>query len=287
MRLGALAAALLLPAALSACAVATGLNSLLPGSGAEAVDRGIAYGPLREHRLDVYHPAPSATLRPALIFFYGGGWVAGSKSTYAFAGQAFAEEGLVTIMPDYRFSRFPDFLDDGARAIAWVRANAATLGVDPNRIVLAGHSSGAYIAAMLAMDQARLAAAGVPPEAIAGWAGLAGMYLFDPREGGPIRATFGHVADPAEMQPLRLIDPADPPAFLATGGRDGMVDTDHTAQLAAALHAGGVRVEERTYRGTGHIGMAASLAGGLGRESDVLLDVAGFLLRLPARTAGR
>ena len=72
-------------------------------------------------------------------------------------------------MPDYRLypeAAFPGFLEDGAAALAWVRDNIADYGGDPRRIVLAGHSAGAYNAVMLGLDPRYLNAAGVDPKAI-------------------------------------------------------------------------------------------------------------------------
>jgi acetyl esterase/lipase len=62
--------------------------------------------------------------------------------------------------------------------VRWARDNARRFGGDPDRIVLVGHSAGAYNAAMVALDPRWLRAAGVPAGAIKGWAGLAGPYDF-------------------------------------------------------------------------------------------------------------
>ena len=70
----------------------------------------------------------------------------------------------MTIIPDYRLVpqvRFPAFIEDGARAIRWVHDHAAEFGGDPGRIDIAGHSAGAYIGAMLALDRHYLVDAGV------------------------------------------------------------------------------------------------------------------------------
>ena len=83
---------------------------------------------------------------------------------YRFVGTALAARGFVVAIPDYRVYpevRFPGFLEDGARAMRWVRDNIAEYGGDPARIVVAGHSAGAHIAAMLAIDQPWLRAEGM------------------------------------------------------------------------------------------------------------------------------
>jgi acetyl esterase/lipase len=135
--------------ALGGCSPLGTFNALVPkdsGAGRVAKDQAFAVG--ERGKLDVYAPkraAPGAKL-PVIVFFYGGSWSTGTREGYAFAGQALASKGFVVVIPDYRLVpevRFPAFLEDGAAAVRWVRANAARFGGDPDRIVLAGHSAGA------------------------------------------------------------------------------------------------------------------------------------------------
>jgi acetyl esterase/lipase len=88
--------------------------------------------------------------------------------------------------------RYPAFLQDNAAAVHWVRQHARKLGAYPDRIVLAGHSAGAYNAAMLALDPRWL---GVDREAIKGLIGLVGPYDFLPFSGPIVERTFVGVTD--------------------------------------------------------------------------------------------
>src|SRR3546814_12071335 len=68
---------------------------------------------------------------PVVVFFHGGGWDSGDRTSYGFAGRALATEGFVAVVPDYRLvprAHWPDFLQDGAAAVAWVQAHIASLG---------------------------------------------------------------------------------------------------------------------------------------------------------------
>ena len=149
-----------------ACSPAGLLNSIsrISGDGARLAVNGAAYGPEARHRLDVWVPkGKAAQPLPVVVFFYGGGWNMGARGDYGFAGRAFAAQGFVAIVADYRLVpdvRFPAFIEDGALAVKWARDNAARYGGDPNRITLAGHSAGSYIAAMLSLDRHYLRAAG-------------------------------------------------------------------------------------------------------------------------------
>jgi acetyl esterase/lipase len=113
----------------------------------------LAYGDQRRQKLDVYQPRrATATPRPVVVFWYGGSWTAGEKESYRFVGAALAQMGYVAVLPDYRLYpnvKFPSFIDDGARAVAWAQKHAADYHADGRRIVLMGHSAGAHLAALL------------------------------------------------------------------------------------------------------------------------------------------
>ena len=91
-----------------------------------ALTTSIAYADGPRHTLDVCRPK-AATAAPVIVFFYGGGWRSGSKRTYRYVAKALARRGYVAVLPDYRIypqARYPDFLDDGAQAVRWVKDNA-------------------------------------------------------------------------------------------------------------------------------------------------------------------
>jgi acetyl esterase/lipase len=236
-------------------------------------------------RLDVYAPrnAGADAKRPVIVWLYGGSWNSGDKDSYRFAGRAFAAQGFVTVVPDYRLVpevHFPGFLEDNAAAIRWVRANIARYGGDPERIVLVGHSAGAYNAAMLALDPRWL---GSGRAAIRGFAGLAGPYDFLPLDSPITRAAFGSAADLAATQPIAFAGAGDPPALLATAGKDGLVPPHHAARLAERLRAAGVPVECKDYPQVGHVGILTAIATPFRGKAPVLADVSDFAHRMTAR----
>jgi acetyl esterase/lipase len=109
-------------------------------------------------RLDVYEPAeagPDDEPRPAVIQVHGGGWIAGSRIEQGIPLlNHMAANGWVGFNVDYRLSpraTLPDHVIDVKRAIAWVRENAAELGVDPQRICLTGGSAGGHLTALAAL----------------------------------------------------------------------------------------------------------------------------------------
>jgi acetyl esterase/lipase len=275
-------AGLLLGLLASACSPLKLFNAVMPkDGGVRLVIHDAAFGPDPRQRLDIYAPrATSATARPIIVFIYGGSWNSGTKSGYSFVGRALAARGFVVAIPDYRLVpqvRYPVFLQDNADAVRWVRAHASELGGDADRIVLAGHSAGAYNAAMLALDPRWL---GEDRKAVRALIGLAGPYDFLPFDGPVAQQTFGAAPDPIETQPVHYVSRDDPPAFLATGAKDETVRPKNSDSLAAKLLAAGVVVERRRYPDVGHAGLVTAIAKPLRGRAPVLDDIAAFAMRI-------
>ncbi len=271
--------ALLAAASASACSPFRVLNAL-PSDPARRVAQGVPYGADPRQTLDVYAPAAGGQGRPVLVFIYGGSWASGARGDYAFAGRSLAAEGFVTVVPDYRLVpqvRFPGFVEDGAAAVAYARAHAREWGGDPDRLVIAGHSAGAYIAAMLALDAAFLAKAGAPPGTVKAWAGLSGPYDFYPFDVKASQDAFGQWPDPAATQPITFAGAAAPPTFLAHGTKDTTVKPRNTERLAAKLRAAGVPVDEHLYDGLDHKDVVLALTRTFRGKAPVRADMVRFL----------
>jgi acetyl esterase/lipase len=268
--------ALLLPAA--GCAPARLLNALVPGDGYR-LERDLAYGANPRQRLDLYLPDGLGSPAPVVVFFYGGSWQYGSKADYRFVGQALAAQGLIVAIVDYRLhpeARFPGFVEDGAKAVAWVQANIAAHGGDPGRIHLLGHSAGAHIAALLALDRRYLAAAGVEADDLAAMIGLAGPYDFLPIRSPSIKAVFA-VPDLAQTQPITFARAGAPPLLLLTGDQDETVDPGNSDRLARAVAAAGGQARAQHYPRLGHVGIVLALAAPTRWIAPVLADVVAFI----------
>jgi acetyl esterase/lipase len=253
-------------------------NLLMPKDRASArVAQGVAYGTGERLKLDVYAPRVAAAgKRPVIVFFYGGSWRSGGRESYAFAGRALAAQGFVVIVPDYRLvpeARYPDFLRDCAEAVRWARRHAGAYGGDGERIVLTGHSAGAYNAAMLALHPSLL---GPDRVVVRGLAGLAGPYDFLPLDDPATIAAFGAWPRPAETQPISYAAPGSPPVLLLHGDSDDRVKPRNSRKLAALLRGAGSDVRLKLYPGLGHVGILTALAVPFRRRTPVLADVAAF-----------
>ena len=261
------------------------LLNLWRPSGAWEEYCGLAYGEGPRQKLDVYKPRHAAKA-PVVVFFYGGSWQGGSRGLYPFVGASLAAQGVVTIVPDYSTfppARFPTFVGDAARAVRFARKSAAQWGGDPSRLVLMGHSAGAYIAAMLLFDPQWLEQIGLNSQTdLAGFIGLAGPYDFLPIESRTLRTIFGG-ANRAETQPISFVTGKKAPSLLITARRDRLVSPGNSRRMAAKIRDHGGVAEELTYGGVGHFTLIGAFAPGLRVLAPVLRDATQFVWRVTRR----
>lgn len=260
------------------------LNNLAALGGGYDVRSDVDYGSGPRHRLDVYTPrgAAPATGWPTVVFFYGGSWNSGARADYAFVGAALAARGVLTLVADYRLYpevRYPDFLTDCALAVSYALEHTSSLGADPKRIVVMGHSAGAYNAAMLALDARWLAATSHAPHELAGWIGLAGPYDFLPSTNPDVQPVFFHPNYPTGAQPIEhAAASAAPPAFIGAPLHDDVVNPVRSSQgLAQRLQAVGASVTLRRYEHTSHASLIGAMSGALHWLAPVRDDVLAFI----------
>jgi acetyl esterase/lipase len=105
-----------------------------------------------ELKLWIFGESDLSTPKPAIIFFFGGGWNSGSPDQFEKQARHFAKRGMIAITADYRVksrhgAKVVDCVEDAKAAVAWVRENAQRLGIDPDRIATSGGSAGGHLAA--------------------------------------------------------------------------------------------------------------------------------------------
>jgi acetyl esterase/lipase len=262
---------------LCACSPLHTFNALMPKDPGVQRIANVAYGTGPRQTMDLYRPAQrSATALPVIVFLYGGSWNSGDRQGYEFVGRALAAKGFLVAIPDYRLVpqvHYPAFLQDNAAAVRWIAQHAGDYGGQSGRVVLVGHSAGAYNAAMVAMDPRWL---GADRALVRGFVGLAGPYDFAPFVDKTVEETFAGVADQASTQPIAYAGAGSPPALLATGDRDTVVRPRNSDALARALRANGVRVERLTYPRVGHAGLITAFAAPLRSHAEILDATAAF-----------
>jgi len=274
------AVAVLAAASVAACSPLGVVNAISP-DGDSSASTAIRYGSDPRNMLDVYRPQAGSGPAPVIVFFYGGNWVSGKRSDYAFVGRALAARGFVVVVPDYRLYpqvRYPDFLADAAAAVAWTERHAGTYGGDPAKVFVMGHSAGAYNAAMVALDPRWLGQQGMKPDSLRGWIGLAGPYDFLPIQNRTTRPVFDYPNTRPESQPVNHAGAEAPPALLIAANSDDLVDpARNTGALASRLRTAGVPVRELYYGGVNHYTLVASLSPTLRRLAPTLDAVQAFV----------
>jgi acetyl esterase/lipase len=263
------------------CTPADPLNILVRHSGFD-LSASLPYGSGARQTLDVYRPDRAAGA-PVIVFFYGGSWQNGTKETYLFAASALAKRGYLIVVPDYRVYpevRFPSFLEDGARAVRWAKQHAGRFGGDPENLFVMGHSAGAHIAAMLAIDARWLGAAGLDPRRdLTGLIGVSGPYDFLPVRNETLKIIFGGDRQP-DTQPITYVKGGEPPALLVTGSRDDTVDPGNAFRLATRLHENGASAKVIEYPHVGHLSILGAFAAPLRFLAPVLDVVDAFVTRV-------
>lgn len=264
------------------------LNSGLKIGSEHDVTADIQYGEETWQKLDLHVPTAKPdnetpdSKKPVLIFFYGGGWDSGSKEMYYFVANSFAKRGYLVVIPDYAKypdARFPVFMHDGAAAVAWVFNNISDYGGDISQVVVAGHSAGAHLAALLLSDQQYLEPYGIKARDVKGFAGLAGPYNFTPTS-PKLLDIFGPVENLPNMQVNTFIDGDEPEMLLLHGEADSTVGVENQIALTKKLKKVGVPVSSKVYPKVGHIKILMTLTPPLKGGVSTLDDMDTFFNRM-------
>jgi acetyl esterase/lipase len=236
----------------------------MPGASVEV------YREVNGNKLNAYVFTPpqhqASDRRPAVLFFFGGGWKGGTPGQLLPQSLYLAQRGMVAIPCDYRvLSRHgvipQDCLRDAKAAIRWARANAARLGIDPARIVAAGESAGGHLAAATALvpgfeEGAHPETSSMPNALVL----FNPAVLLSPADGHP-----GLLSDvsltsisartqgrPQEISPYHFIRAGLPPSILFHGTKDEAVPFPTVELFAKAMTAAGNRCELKAYEGQPH-----------------------------------
>jgi acetyl esterase/lipase len=241
---------------------------------------GIAYGQGARQRLDIYQPE-GAGPKPVLLFLHGGSWRDGDSAAYAFVGRAFAARGFVTVIADYRkypSVKFPDFVEDAAAAAYWTHKNIDRFGGDPDRLFVMGHSAGAHLAALVAMDPKWLKQHGADHDIIKGVVGLAGPYDFYPFTNEAAQAALGDWPIPNETQPIFFARSDAPPMLLLHGDQDETVKPRNSTAMAAVMRDVGGVATAKIYPGIDHADIVMAIARPFRKKAPVIQDAIAFMV---------
>jgi arylsulfatase A len=234
---------------------------VLPGARAETY-KTVGDTPLK---LYLFEPAAPGTNRPAIVFFFGGGWQGGSPAQFEAQCRHFAARGLVAVTADYRVgsrqhAKPAECVADAKSCVRWLRQNAARLGIDPERIVAAGGSAGGHLAAATAT----LPGFDEPGENRAVSSVPNALVLFNPAlvlaplpgldlKGFGVNLSPDRLgAQAADLSPAHHVKPGTPPTLILHGQADTTVPFNTAEAFAAAMKRAGNRCELIGYAGQNH-----------------------------------
>jgi len=267
-------------------AVLTAVDRISGGDGGAHLKATLATGDHPDQKLLIWGPkerTSSEPPRPVLLFVHGGSWNSGDPESYGFVGRAFVEEGFVVALAGYRLGeagRYPGMVEDIARAFAITREEIVAYGGDPQNIVLAGHSAGAYIMMMVALQEKWLSPHSLAPQDIAGVVGISGPYDFLPLDSDSTKAAFGHVEDEEALkatQPINHINGDAPPMLLIHGEEDTTVGLFHSKRMTKGVAAADGTVELATYPEMSHTDPLISIAAPWRERRDIVQQIAEFV----------
>jgi acetyl esterase/lipase len=244
-----------------------------------AIHRSLEFDGKNRLDLDVYAPA-AAQDAPVVVFFYGGSWESGKRRWYGYVGKTLADNGIVTLIPDYRKYpdvQFPAFVEDAANAVRWARDHAPEFGGDASRLYVMGHSAGGQIAALLACDPRYLDGVGMRTSDLAGMIGLAGAYAFLPFVEEEPEIFGANETSQFDSQPINFVSGNEPPMLLLQGDDDDEVEPSNAISMAEKARAAGSSVRLKLYPGVGHASILLSLARNHKTKAQTLADVLAFI----------
>jgi arylformamidase len=237
----------------------------------------IAYGADPAERLDVF-PCPRSDA-PVLVFIHGGWWRALDKSDSSFVAPAFTREGAMVVVPNYSLAprvNLETIAIQLTRAVAWVYNNAGLYGGDRNRIVIAGHSAGGHLAAMLMSCDWAAVQPELPRDFPIGGLAISGLFDLE-----PLRQTPFLQADlRLDVDSVRRLSPAFFPApakplYAAVGADESEEFLRQTTLIREAWGENAVPVCERI-AGVDHFSVLDDLIEPHGRLHGLALRLLGL-----------
>jgi acetyl esterase/lipase len=223
-------------------------------------------------KLDVYQSRDATAPNPTLIYFHGGGWVAGSKEASVLTFLPFLDMGWNVVNVEYRLGKVslaPAAVQDALCALRWVYRNGKEYNVDTNRLVLMGNSAGGHLALTTGMIPASASLDSLCPgseelkvAAIINWYGITDVneLLAGPNVKNYAVAWLGGMADREEIakrvSPLTYVRAGLPPIISIQGDADPTVPYSQNVRLHQALDRAGVRNQFVTVPGGKHGGFS-------------------------------
>ena len=200
----------------------------------------IAYGPDENETFDLFSPEGSAlSSLPVVVFIHGGYWRSLSKSEFSWIAPAYVGRGAKVAVLDYGLApEYPleSIVRQTLAAIAWIWIHAKELGIARDRIVVAGHSAGGHLTAMMLAARWPDFDRRLPMNVVRAGVAISGLFDMEPLRHAPylnadLRLTLDRVAP---LSPLYMNPATDAPLITAVGGEESDEFKRHTREIGIA-----------------------------------------------------
>ena len=234
----------------------------------------IAYGSGPRQKMDLFRPAKAADPVDCLVLFHGGFWQEGSKAGSGFCARGLTGNGWAHVAVGYTLApeaSLAEIIDEAALALSTLARRAGELGLDRDRIVLAGHSAGAHLAAAILSGMGGEAAARLPARAVL----ISGVYDLAPIAASYVNDAVGlDLADVARLSPLHRRPLKDLPVRLLIGSKETEAFHAQTDALHAAWSAHLSHLSLETVPGCDHFDILDELCDPASPTSRFILEQA-------------
>lgn len=221
------------------------------------------YGPAPAQRLDFFPAADGGGPVPLLVFIHGGYWQELSKGDSSFPATVWVGRGVAFAALGYTLApaaSLGEIVAECRRAVGWLHENATDLGVDASRIVVAGSSAGAHLAAMVAVPGWHQAA-GLPDDLVAATVLISGIFDLEPLVGTSIAEPLCLTdQDVADLSPARLQLANSPPSIVCWGEVETDEFKSQSLDFAARLDEVGTSCTSFEVVGRNHFDVVLELA---------------------------
>jgi len=241
----------------------------------------VPYGDAASETLDVFRPKQRGA--PVLVYLHGGYWRALDKRDQSFVAAPFVDAGAMVVLPNYALCpavTIETIALQLVRALAWVHRHAAGFGGDPARIVLAGHSAGGHLAALLLCCDWASVGADLPPRLVGSALAVSGVFELEPLRHAPFLAPDLRLdaASARRLSPALLPRPAGRRLYAVVGANESAEFLRQNRLIARAWGAATVPVCE-TVPGRHHMDVLHDLADPARRVHRLALELLGLSFR--------
>jgi len=195
----------------------------------------VAFGEHQMESLDIFPAEQSGS--PIYVFIHGGYWYSLDKNDFSYVAEGMVPNGVTTIVNNYVLAPHGD-MDEIVRqnraALAWIWANAADFGADPNRIYVTGHSAGGHLAAMLLATDWPNFQDGLPQNLVRGACSISGLFELEPIQLSYLNEKLGMDAEMAMRNSPALLEYPVPAPLLLVVGKDESDEYHRQSKAMAA-----------------------------------------------------